>query len=138
MRCVTCGTVISTAAIPKLPDNDNSDEDGNSKVGDYSILITDKDGKPVFDSEISIDRNDNITIKLPDGRLLSAEDITTITVTDSRTQQPATDINIFIAIMLITRQQVKRTQMVSLPFRIQIRQQATQTAQSQIMTRPML
>ena len=97
IECVTCGTVISTAAIPKLPDNDNSDEDGNSKVGDYSILITDKDGKPVFDSEISIDRNDNITIKLPDGRLLSAEDITTITVTDSRTQQPATDINIFIA-----------------------------------------
>ena len=92
-----CGTVISIAAIPKLPDNDNSDEDGHSKVGDYNILITDKDSKPIFNSEISIDTNDNLTIKLPDGRLLSAEDITTITVTYTETQQPATDINIFIA-----------------------------------------
>ena len=81
----------------KLPDNDNSDEDGHSKVGDYNILITDKDSKPIFNSEISIDTNDNLTIKLPDGRLLSAEDITTITVTYTETQQPATDINIFIA-----------------------------------------
>lgn len=97
IECVTCGTVISTAEIPKLPDNDNSDEDGHSKVGDYNILITDKDNKPIFNSEISIDTNDNLTIKLPDGRLLSAEDITTITVTYTETQQPATDINIFIA-----------------------------------------
>ena len=97
IECVTCGTVISIAAIPKLPDNDNSDEDGHSKVGDYNILITDKDSKPIFNSEISIDTNDNLTIKLPDGRLLSAEDITTITVTYTETQQPATDINIFIA-----------------------------------------
>lgn len=97
IECVTCGTVISTAEIPKLPDNDNSDEDGHSKVGDYNILITNKDNKPIFNSEISIDTNDNLTIKLPDGRLLSAEDITTITVTYTETQEPATDINIFIA-----------------------------------------
>ena len=97
IECVTCGTVLNTAEIPKLPDNDNSDEDGHSKVGDYNILITDKDNKPIFNSEISIDTNDNITIKLPNGRLLSAEDMTTITVTYTQTQQPATDINIFIA-----------------------------------------
>lgn len=97
IECTVCGEVLDSAEIPKLTKQDNSDEDGNSKVGDYSILITDKNNKPVFNSEISIDRNDNITIKLPDGRLLSAEDITTITVTDSRTQQAAKDIHIFIA-----------------------------------------
>ena len=92
-----CGTTLETVEIPKLTEHDNTDEDGNSVVGDYSILITDESGKPVFNSEISIDANDNITIKLPDGRLLSAEDITTITVTYTETQQPAEGLNIFIA-----------------------------------------
>ena len=97
IECTVCGTILETAEIPKLSEHDNSDEDGNSVVGDYSILITDESGKPVFNSEISIDANDNIAIKLPDGRLLSAEDITTITVTYTETQQPAEGLNIFIA-----------------------------------------
>lgn len=97
VECVICGTVINTVEIPKLPNNDNSDEDGHSRVGDYNILITDKNNKPIFNSEISIDTNDNLTIKLPDGRLLSAEDMTTITVTYTETQQPAENLNIFIS-----------------------------------------
>ena len=97
IECTVCGEILETAEIPQLIDKDNSDEDGYSNVGDYSILITDKDNKPIFNSEISIDKNDNITIKLPDGRLLSAEDITTITIINSDTQQPAENINIFIA-----------------------------------------
>ena len=97
IECVICGTVINTVEIPKLPKNDNSDEDGHSRVGDYNILITDKNNKPIFNSEISIDTNDNLTIKLPDGRLLSAEDMTTITVTYTETQQPAENLNIFIS-----------------------------------------
>jgi hypothetical protein len=97
IECETCKVIIATAQIPKLIDKDNSDEDGHSKVGNYSILITDKDNKPVFDSEVGIDKNDNITIKLPDGRLLSVEDITTITVTQTETQKPVQDVNIFIA-----------------------------------------
>ncbi len=96
-ECTVCGEKLETAEIPQLADKDNSDEDGKSKVGDYSILITDKDNKPIFNSEISIDKNDNITIKLPDERLLSADDITTITVTNSETQQPAEGISIFVA-----------------------------------------
>lgn len=97
VECTVCGETLETAEIPRLNDNDNSDEDGYSKVGDYSILVTDKNNKPIFNSEIRIDKNDNITIKLPDGRLLSAEDKTTITVTYTDTQQPAQDINIFVA-----------------------------------------
>ncbi len=97
IECVICGTIINTVEIPKLPNNDNSDEDGHSRVGDYNILITDKNNKPIFNSEISIDTNDNLTIKLPDGRLLSAEDMTTITVTYTETQQPAENLNIFIS-----------------------------------------
>lgn len=97
IECEICKTVLKISEIPKLNDKDNSDEDGNSRVGNYSILITDKNNKPVFDSEISIDKNDNITIKLPDGRLLSADDITTITVSQTETQKPVEGVNIFIA-----------------------------------------
>ena len=97
IECTVCGAVLQTETIPQLIDKDNSDEDGHSNVGDYNILITDKDNKPIFDSKISIDTNDNLTIVLPDGRLLSAEDITTITVIDTRMQQAASGINIFIA-----------------------------------------
>ena len=87
IECTVCGEILETAEIPQLIDKDNSDEDGYSNVGDYSILITDKDNKPIFNSEISIDKNDNITIKLPDGRLLSAEDITTVSYTHLRAHE---------------------------------------------------
>ncbi|MBQ3427537.1 MAG: S-layer homology domain-containing protein [Clostridia bacterium] len=96
IECTRCGNALRSAVIPQLTDKDNSDEDGRSVVGKYTILIADKDGKPVFNSEIRIDTNDNITIKLPDGRLLSAEDITTITVIDAD-NQPAKDVRIYIS-----------------------------------------
>ena len=97
IECTDCKTVLKSDIIPQLIDKDNSDEDGHSIVGDYSILITDENGKPVFDSEISIDKRDNITIKLPDGRLLDYEDRTTITVTRTDTKAAAEGLNIFIS-----------------------------------------
>lgn len=63
IECGRCGEILQTAEIAQLIDKDNSDEDGNAQVGNFSIILTDKDGKPVFDSEISIDVNDNVTIK---------------------------------------------------------------------------
>ena len=97
IECTDCGTVLKIEEIPQLTDKDNSDEDGYSKVGDYSILITDKDSKPVFNSEISIDKDDNITIKLPEGRLLDYEDRTTITVVRTDTKAAAEGLNINIS-----------------------------------------
>ena len=96
IECLTCGEVLSRAAIPQLVEKDRTDEDGNSKVGDFSILVTNKDGKPIFDSEISIDINDNVTIKLPKGRLLDYEDQTIITAINTDSQQPKSDLQIFV------------------------------------------
>lgn len=87
---------MQTSEIAQLIDKDNSDEDGNAQVGNFSIILTDKDGKPVFDSEISIDVNDNVTIKLPEGRLLDFADRTTITAFFTDTQEPAENLRIFI------------------------------------------
>lgn len=96
IECLTCGTTMQTAEIPQLVDTDHSDEDGDAEVGNYSIILTDENGKPVFDSEISIDVDDNVTIKLPEGRLLDYEDRTTITVFHTETQEPKENLQIFI------------------------------------------
>ena len=96
IECLTCGEVLSRAAIPQLVEKDRTDEDGNSKVGDFSILVTNANGKPIFDSEISIDINDNATIKLPSGRLLDYADQTIITAMNTDSQQPKSELQIFI------------------------------------------
>ena len=96
IECLTCGEVLSRAAIPQLVEKDRTDEDGNSKVGDFSILVTNANGKPIFDSEISIDINDNVTIKLPGGRLLDYEDQTVITAINTESQQAKSDLQIFV------------------------------------------
>ena len=96
IECLTCGEVLSRAAIPQLVEKDRTDEDGNSKVGDFSILVTNSNGTPIFDSEISIDINDNVTIKLPSGRLLDYEDQTVITAMNTESQQPKSDLQIFV------------------------------------------
>lgn len=96
IECITCGEVLSRTAIPQLVEKDRTDEDGNSKIGDFSILVTNANGKPIFDSEISIDINDNVTIKLPSGRLLDYADQTIITAINTDTQQPKSELQIFI------------------------------------------
>ena len=96
IECITCGEVLSRTAIPQLVEKDRTDEDGNSKVGDFSILVTNANGKPIFDSEISIDINDNVTIKLPSGRLLDYADQTIITAINTDSQQPKSELQIFI------------------------------------------
>ena len=95
-ECTVCGEILQTVEIPQLVDTDHSDEDGNAEVGDYSIILTDENGKPVFDSEITIDKDDNVTIKLPEGRLLDYADRTTITVFYTETQEPKEGLQIFI------------------------------------------
>lgn len=96
VECSVCGETLQSADIPQLADKDNSDEDGKAQLGAYSIILTDKDGKPIFNSEITIDINDNISIKLPEGRLLDYSDQTTITAFFTDTQAAAEDLQIFI------------------------------------------
>lgn len=95
-ECTRCSETLQTEVIPQLIDTDHSNEDGRSEVGDYIIILTDKNGKPVFDSELTIDAEDNITIRFPDGRLLDYADQTTITVLYSDTKLGAEGLRIFV------------------------------------------
>ena len=88
---------MQTADIPRLVAKDNSDEDGKAEIGEYSVILTDKNNKPVFNSEITIDKDDNISIRLPKNRLLDFADRTTITIFNTENQTAANGLNIFIA-----------------------------------------
>jgi len=96
IECTVCGETLQSAELPQLIGKDNSDEDGKAEVGDYSIILTDENGKPIFNSELTIDVNDNVSIKLTNGRLLDFEKPTTITAFYTETQQPKENLKIYI------------------------------------------
>lgn len=96
IECTVCGETLQSAELPQLIDKDNSDEDGKAEVGDYSIILTDENGKPIFNSELTIDVNDNVSIKLTNGRLLDFAKPTTITAFYTESQQPKENLKIYI------------------------------------------
>ena len=96
IECLTCGETLQTSEIAQLIDEDRSDEDGNATVGAYSIILTNSKNVPIFDSKITIDVDDNVTIKLPAGRLLDYKDQTTVTVFHTESQKAVTGLQIFV------------------------------------------
>ena len=97
IECTECKEVLQTAELAQLIDTDRTDEDGKAEIGKYFVLLTDKDNKPIFNSEITIDKADNISIILPTGRLLDFADRTTVTVIDTENKSAAEGLNIFVA-----------------------------------------
>ncbi len=96
IECIECKAILQTTDIPRLVAKDNSDEDGKAEIGGYSVILMDKNNKPVFNSEITIDKDDNISIRLPKNRLLDFADRTTVTVFNTENQTAATGLNIFV------------------------------------------
>lgn len=96
IECTSCSEVLATVVIPRLVDRDFSNEDGKTMVGAYSIIISDMNDMPIFNSETTIDVNDNVTVNLPNGRLLDFADRTKITVTMTDSKAAVANLNIFI------------------------------------------
>lgn len=97
IECVICGTVLSRVAINQLADKDRTNEDGNAVVGGYDISLIDETGTPIFNSEISIDVYDKITIKLPKNKLLDFGNRTIISVINTADKTPAKGLEIYIS-----------------------------------------
>lgn len=97
IECIECKAILQSTDILRLVAKDNSDEDGKAEIGGYSVILTDKNNKPVFNSEITIDKDDNISIRLPKNRLLDFADRTTVTVFNSENKTAATGLNIFVS-----------------------------------------
>lgn len=96
IECTSCGEVLTTVVIPQLIDRDFSDEDGKVVIGAYSIIVSDMDNMPIWNAEVTIDVNDNVSIILPDGRLLDFADRTKISVTKTDTKSAVANLSIFI------------------------------------------
>ena len=95
-ECSVCGLRLMTVALPQLMGRDFSDEDGLAVVGDYSIKIYDKDNIPVWNAEVTIDVNDNVSIILLDGRLLDYADQPTIEATSTESGEATPNLAILI------------------------------------------
>lgn len=95
-ECTVCGETLQSAELAQLIGRDFTDEDGNAIVGQYNIKLSDKNNMPIFNSEITIDVDDNVKIILPDGRLLDFADRTTISVTKTDTNKAVKDLQIHI------------------------------------------
>lgn len=96
IECMVCREVLQETTLAQLIDKDNSDEDGRAQIGDYSIILTDENGKPIFNSELTIDVDDNVSITLTNGRLLDYAKPTTITAFYTISQRPVEGLKIFI------------------------------------------
>ena len=94
IECMECGVTLQVSDLAQLADKDNTDEDGRAQVGDYSLLLFDENDKPIFNSEIVIDVNDNVSILLTNGRLLDFEKPTKLIAFFTETQESKADLSV--------------------------------------------
>ena len=92
IECEDCGEVLQSSNLAQLADKDNTDEDGKAQVGDYSLILLDENSRPIFNSEISIDVNDNVSVILTNGRLLDFNKPTKLIAFFKENQQPKKDL----------------------------------------------
>lgn len=94
IECTVCGETLQTSELAQLVDKDNTDEDGRAQVGDYSLILLDENDQPIFNSEITIDVNDNVSIILTNGRLLDFAKPTKLIAFYTETQQPKAELSV--------------------------------------------
>lgn len=80
-ECENCGEVTDTETIEKIYNQATTDSKGEAVVGGYLVTVTDTDTKnPVSGALVTLHKDDTLSVRLPDGRLLDYADQTTVTV----------------------------------------------------------
>ena len=80
-ECEVCGETLETVEIEKIYNQSTTDEHGEAVVGGYLVTMTDTDTKnPISGALVTLHKDDTLSIRLPDGRLLDYADQTTVTV----------------------------------------------------------
>lgn len=70
-----------TETIEKIYNQATTDSKGEAVVGGYLVTVTDTDTKnPVSGALVTLHKDDTLSVRLPDGRLLDYADQTTVTV----------------------------------------------------------
>ncbi|MDD3228217.1 MAG: S-layer homology domain-containing protein [Oscillospiraceae bacterium] len=80
-ECEICHEKLETVTIEKLYMQATTDSKGEAVVGGYLVTVTDTDTKnPVANATVTLNKDNTLAIRLPDGRLLDYADQTTVTV----------------------------------------------------------
>ena len=79
--CTVCGEKLETQPIEKIYNSATTDSKGEAIVGGYLVTVTDTDTKnPVANAAVALHKDNSISIRLPNSRLLDYADQTTVTV----------------------------------------------------------
>lgn len=80
-ECTVCGEKLETQPIEKIYNSATTDSKGEAIVGGYIVTVTDTDTKnPVANAAVALHKDNSISIRLPNSRLLDYADQTTVTV----------------------------------------------------------
>lgn len=80
-ECTLCGERLETQPIEKIYNSATTDSKGEAIVGGYLVTVTDTDTKnPVANAAVALHKDNSISIRLPNSRLLDYADQTTVTV----------------------------------------------------------
>lgn len=80
-ECEVCGEKLETATIEKLYLTATTDSKGEAVVGGYLVIVTDTDTtEPVSGAKVMLNEGGDISIRLPNSRILDYADQTTVTV----------------------------------------------------------
>ena len=96
-ECENCGEKLETAEIEKIYNSGTTDSKGEAVVGGYLVTVTDTDTKnPVANAAVALHKDNSISIRLPNSRLLDYADQTTVTVQLVKDKSAVPDMSIAV------------------------------------------
>ena len=97
-ECTVCGEKLETQPIEKIYNSGTTDSKGEAVVGGYLVTLTDTDTKnPVANAAVALHKDNSISIRLPNSRLLDYADQTTVTVQLVKDKSAVPDMGISVA-----------------------------------------
>ena len=92
-----CGEKLETQPIEKIYNSATTDSKGEAVVGGYLVTVTDTDTKnPVANAAVALHKDNSISIRLPNSRLLDYADQTTVTVQLVKDKSAVSDMSISV------------------------------------------
>ena len=96
-ECENCGEKLETAEIEKIYNSGTTDSKGEVVVGGYLVTVTDADTKnPIANAAVALHKDNSISIRLPNSRLLDYADQTTVTVQLVKDKSAVPDMSISV------------------------------------------
>ncbi len=96
-ECENCGETLETEPIEKIYMQATTDTHGEAIVGGYLVTVTDTDTKnPVSGAAVTLNKDNTLSIRLPNSRLLDYADQTTVKVQLVKDKSPVAGM--FIAV----------------------------------------